>query len=196
MMLQAEKPDLDKVRHALEANEQQAHRAGKSIRELLEFLSIKKFPAGAFDLNMEIRDAIDTVRSEHELKFHSRLQLQMDLAPVWANRTHVQKVLLNLLHNGIEAMQEAGVLLPSITVAVRTMKDSGLAQVTIQDNGPGIKDEDFQRMFEPFFTTKAEGIGMGLAISRSLIEANGDQLWIDPQERPGATFHSTLPWAT
>jgi two-component system sensor kinase FixL len=93
-------------------------------------------------------------------------------------------------------MQEAGVPLPSITVVVSTKKDTGVAQVTIQDNGPGIKEHDLRRLFEPFFTTKPAGIGMGLSVSRSLIEANGGQLWIDPQERPGATFHFTLPLAT
>jgi signal transduction histidine kinase len=67
--------------------------------------------------------------------------------------------------------------------------------MTIQDNGPGIKKEDFNRVFEPFFTTKKDGIGMGLAISRSLIEENGGQLWLDHQEYQGATFHLTLPFA-
>ena len=196
MMLQAENPDIDEVRHALEANENQAHRASNSIRELLEFLSIKESPVEAFDLNMEIRGVIDMARSENELKFRSRLQLQMDIAPVRANSTHVQKVLLNLLHNGIEAMQEAGVSLPSATMTVRTTKKGGYAQVTIQDNGPGIRNEDFQRLFEPFFTTKGKGMGIGLAVSRSLIETNGGQLWVDPEQSPGAAFHFTLPLAT
>ena len=194
-MLQAENLDLDEIRHALEANENQAHRASKSIRELLEFLSIKEFPVEAFDLNMEIRGVIDTARSENELKFRSRLQLQMDIAPVRANCTHVQKVLLNLLHNGIEAMQEAGVPLPSATVTVRTTENGGFAQVTIQDNGPGINKEDYQRLFQPFFTTKGKGMGIGLAVSRSLIETNGGQLWVDPEQSPGAAFHFTLPLA-
>jgi two-component system sensor kinase FixL len=196
MLLQAKNPDLDKVRNAIEASERQAHRGGKSIRDLLEFLSIKKFTAESFDLNKEIHDVLDTARAEHELKFHARLKLEKDLPPVRANRMHVQKVLLNLLHNSIDAMQEAGVALPSITVAVHTMNDESVAQVTLQDNGPGISREHFQRLFEPFFTTKAKGFGMGLAICRSLIEANGGQLWIDPQVGPGATSHFTLPFAT
>jgi PAS domain S-box-containing protein len=196
ILLKAEKPNLDKVRKAIEGSELQAHRAGQSIRELLEFLSTKDFPNEAIDLNKEILDVLDTARSEHELQFQSVLQLEEGLPLVRANRTHVQKVLLNLLHNGIEAMQEAGVPLPCITVTVRTINDKAVAQVTIQDNGPGIKKEDSQRLFEPFFTTKARGIGMGLAVSRSLIEANGGQLWVDPQENPGATFHLTLPFAT
>jgi two-component system sensor kinase FixL len=92
-------------------------------------------------------------------------------------------------------MDEAGIELPAITVTVRTAKDENAAQVTIRDKGPGFRDEDIHHLFEPFFTTKARGIGMGLVISRSLIEANGGQLWVDPEEKPGATFHLTLPFA-
>jgi two-component system, LuxR family, sensor kinase FixL len=116
--------------------------------------------------------------------------------PVRANRAHVQKVLLNLLHNSIEALQDAIVPQPAITVTVRTIKGKNVAEVTIQDNGPGIRKEDARHLFTPFFTTKTRGIGMGLAISRSLMEANGGQLWFEPQEEPGATFHLTLPFAS
>jgi two-component system sensor kinase FixL len=196
MLLQAEKPDLGKICKAVEASELQAQRAGKSIHELLEFLSLKEFPVEAFDLNMEIHDALSAARSEHELKFHSRLQLEAGLPPVQGNRMHVHKVLLNLLYNGIEAMQQAGVPSPSITVTLSSAKNEGFAQVTMQDNGPGIDKVDLQRLFEPFFTTKGKGMGMGLAVSRSLIEMNGGQLWVDPQQGPGATFHFTLPFAT
>src|SRR5271169_511053 len=195
ILLKAEKPNLDKIRKAIEGSGRQAHRAGQSIRELLEFLSIKEFPTEAFDLNKAILDILDTARLEHELQFHCILRLEEGLPLVRANRTHVQRVLLNLLHNGIEAMQEIDAPLLSISVTLRTIKDESDAQVTIQDNGPGFKEEDIQRLFEPFFTTKSSGIGMGLAISRSLIEANGGQLWVDPQEGPGATFHFTLPFA-
>lgn len=196
LMLKAEKPDFDEICKAIEGSGRQAHRAGQSIRELLEFLSIKEFPTEAFDLNKAILDILDTARSEHELQFHCILRLEEGLPLVLANRTHVQRVLLNLVHNGIEAMEAVDAPLLSIIVTVRTIKDKSDAQVTIQDNGPGFKEEDIQRLFEPFFTTKASGIGMGLAISRSLIEANGGQLWVDPQEGPGATFHFTLPFAT
>ncbi|MGA8865170.1 MAG: PAS domain S-box protein [Gallionella sp.] len=196
ILLQAEKPDLDRIRHALEANERQAQRAGQSIRELLEYLSIKEFHADAFDLNKEILDVLDTARTEHEMQFHAILQLEPDLPPVLCNRVHMHKVLLNLLHNGIEAMHEAGTPAPSIAVTVRTMENKSFAQVTVQDNGPGIRNEDVQRLFEPFFTTKGKGIGMGLAISRSLIEMNGGQLWVEPQQGSGATFHFSLPLAS
>ncbi len=196
MLLRAEHPNLDKIRKAVEASELQAHRAGQSIRELLEFLSIKEFPTESMDLNREIVDLLDVARSEHELKFHAVLHLAEGLPPVRVNRNHLHKVLVNLLRNGIEAMQEAGVPLPAFTVTVRTLKDRSDAQVSIQDNGPGFRKEDLQHLFKPFFSTKAGGVGMGLAISRALIEANGGQLWVDPQEGPGATLHLTLPFAT
>jgi two-component system sensor kinase FixL len=195
MLLGTANPDLDKIRKAIEESKRQAHRAGQSIREMLEFLGMKDFVNEYFDLNNEVLIAMNTARFEHKLQFHSDLRLDEKLPPVRANRTHVQKVLLNLLHNGIEAMQEAGVPLPRITVTVRTAKNGMVAQVTIQDNGPGLREEDIHRLFDPFFTTKANGIGMGLAISRSLVEANGGQLWVDPTEKPGATFHLTLPFA-
>ncbi|MGC2457423.1 MAG: ATP-binding protein [Gallionellaceae bacterium] len=195
MLLQAEKPDLDKIRNAVEASERQAHRAGKSIRELLDFLSMKEFSTEPFDLNQEILDVLTVARAEHELQFQANLELEPGLPNVLASHAQVRKVLFNLLCNGIEAMLEAGVPQPAISVTVRTIKDSNVAQVTIRDNGPGFREEDIERLFKPFFTTKARGIGLGLVISRSLIEANGGQLWVDPQEKPGATFHFTLPFA-
>lgn len=196
MLLQAEKPDLDKIRKAVSESERQAQRAGQSIRKLLEFLSMKEFPTEVFELNKEILAIFDTARQEDELQFHSMLRQEEDIPLIRANRTHLQKALLNLLHNGSEAALEAGVPLPSIIVTLRGISDENLVQITIQDNGPGFKKPDFRRLFEPFFTTRAKGIGMGLAVSRSLIESNGGQLWADPQQGQGAIFHLTLPFAT
>ena len=93
-------------------------------------------------------------------------------------------------------MREAGVTLPVISVTVKKIPDEKVAQVTIQDNGPGIREEDLYRLFKPFFTTKAKGIGMGLAVSRSLVETNGGKLWFEPQAGSGAIFHLTLPFAS
>ena len=196
ILMKAENPDLDRIQKAVNGCEQQALRAGQSIRELLEFLCVKEFRSEAFDLNQCIHEVLNAARMEHELHFDSVLRLEAGIFLVQANRTHVKKVLFNLLHNGIEAMQEFGIPLPTITVTVCTKNDGNVAQVTISDNGPGIREGDSHRLFEPFFTTKAKGIGMGLAISRSLIEENGGQLWVDPQEGPGAMFHLTLPFAT
>ena len=195
MMIKTGKPNLDDVHEAIEGCERQAHRAGQSIRELLNLLSMKEFQREVFDLNKEIVEVLNSAILERELDFAPSLYLEDGFPFIRANRLHVQKVLFNLFHNCIDAMQEADVSLPAITVTVITKKDESVAQVTIRDNGPGIKKEELHRLFEPFFTTKANGIGMGLAISRSLIEENGGQLWVDLQEGSGATFHLTLPFA-
>lgn len=196
MQLCADKPNFEKIQKSIEGCEQQAQRAGKSIRELLDFLRMKRFATEKFDLNQEILDVLNAAKSDHKLHFEPVCELDDQLPLVLANRSHIRKVLINLLNNGIEAMREANVPLPSITFTVCTKNDESVAQVTIRDNGPGVRKEDFHRLFDPFFTTKATGIGMGLAISRSLMEENGGQLWVDPHEGPGAVFHLTLPFAS
>lgn len=196
MLLKSGEPDLDKVRKAVDGCERQAHRAGKSIRDLLEFLNIQEFTTETFDLNQMIVEVLDVARREHELEFESVFQKEEDLPMVCASRSHVQKVLFNLLHNGVEAIRDGGVLQPVISVTISKKLDERAAQITIQDNGPGVKEEDLHRLFKPFFTTKAKGIGMGLAVSRSLVEANGGRLWLEPEAGPGAIFHLTLPFAS
>lgn len=206
MLMQDKNPDLEKLFKAIECCERQSLRAGKTIHELLEFLSKGEYPTEQFELNSEIHNTLNAAKSEHELRFDFVFRGGEGISPVRANRAHVQKVLLNLLHNGIDAMQEASVALPAFFVTVQSNHSEGAAQVTIQDNGPGIKPDDLHRLFEPFFTTKAKGIGMGLAVSRSLIEENGGRIWaelrncdqlcLDPQDRTGATFHFTLPFAS
>ena len=196
MLLDAEKPNLDKARRAIRECGKQALRAGNAIRQLLDFLHMGEVPTEAFDLAEDIRNIVDITRSELELQFDVEFRMTENLLLVQANRIHVQKILLNLLHNSIDAMQEARMPLPKITITVRPAEDEGVAQITIQDSGPGIKQEDLMCLFQPFFTTKKSGFGMGLGISRSLIEANGGQLWVDPEEGLGATFHLTLPFAS
>jgi two-component system, LuxR family, sensor kinase FixL len=124
------------------------------------------------------------------------LQLEQNMPHVQGNRTQVLKILINLLRNAVEAMRGMGVTTSAITIQVQTNTDINMAHVTIQDSGPGLDAETAKRVFEPFFTTKPSGMGMGLAISRALTEANGGQLWLDPNTKAGATFHFTLPFAS
>jgi len=107
----------------------------------------------------------------------------------------VEKVLTNLVENSIEAMREAGISAGSITVSVCTSAEEAMAQVTITDSGPGIDRHTAHRIFEPFFSSKPHGLGMGLAISRTIIEWHGGQLWVDSRPGEGASFHFTLPFA-
>ena len=93
-------------------------------------------------------------------------------------------------------MRDASLPLAAITITVRTAAQRNMAQVTVQDAGPGLDSANVDRIFDPFFTTKTKGIGLGLAISRALIEGHGGQLWVDTEAGPGATFHFTVPFAS
>ena len=193
MLLNAACPDIGLIRDAIENGKRQALKAGQSIHQLLHLLNMREIHAELIDLGQEIANVLYIAVTEHELRFHADLHIEPDLPFVLANRTHVQKVLLNLIHNGVEAMDAANVAHPEMKLTVRANR--GAAFMTVQDKGPGFEPEDIRHLFEPFFSRKPGGIGMGLAISRSLIEANGGQLWIDPEAGPGATFHLTLPFA-
>lgn len=195
MMLRAGNPDPDRLTHALERSVQQAQRAGKVARELLQFLQKGDTETEDVDLNRAVCNALAIVESNGFGGFQAELDLEPGLRPVRANRVQVEKVMVNLMRNSVEAMRGAGIATRSIRIAIRTNGQQSMAQVTISDSGPGMDPETARRIFDPFFTTKPRGIGMGLAVSRSLVEAHGGQLWFDSQSGAGASFHFTLPFA-
>lgn len=186
----------EKLSRALNRCVEQAQRAGKTLHELLEFLHRGDLVPEAMDINETVKEAIVIVQNDGYSGFHPNIELEADMPPVRANRLQVHKVLTNLIRNGVEAMQTGGVHAAEITVRVQSLKQKNMALVTVQDQGPGLDDEMAKRVFDPFFTTKTYGIGMGLAISRGLIEANGGELWADPVTGNGAVFHFTLPFAS
>lgn len=193
--LKAENLDTDRLNRSLLGCVAQAQRAGKTLHELMEFLQKGAVEVLPIDLNEVVNEALDITQHNEYGGFQSMLHLEPNLPAVLANRTQLQKVLVNLLRNGVEAAHLAGIPVAKIQVSVRTHAQLNMAEVVIHDNGPGLTPEVKQRIFEPFFTTKPNGIGMGLAISRSLIEACGGQLWFDANNADGATFHLTLPFA-
>ena len=186
-------PEL--LKRALEGCVVQAQRAGTSLHELIAFLQEGELVTEQFDLNRTVQEALNITKSDGYSAFQPILKLEQNIPAVQANRIQVQKVLVNLLRNGVEAMRAERIANSTITVTVETHKDMSMGHVIIQDCGPGVSQELVKRIFEPFFTTKPTGIGMGLAISRALIEANGGQLWLDPNNKAGAQFHFTLPFA-
>ncbi len=186
-------PEL--LKRALEGCVVQTQRAGTSLHELIAFLQEGELITERFDLNHTVQEALNITKGDGFNTFQPILILDPNLPAVLANRIQIQKVLVNLLRNAVEAMRSENIAHSSITVTVKTHKDLSMGHVTIQDCGPGVSQELVKRIFEPFFTTKPTGIGMGLAISRALIEANGGQLWLDPNSKNGAIFHFTLPFA-
>lgn len=182
----------EKLERALAGCVKQAQRAGQSLHELLEFLQKGEPLVEPLDLNHLLQDTLAILQTDGLGEFRPVLEFEQNLPRVLGNALQVQKVLINLLRNGVEAMRDAGI--PKPTIKLKTSTRRNQAMVTIQDSGPGFDAETAQRIFEPFFTTKSRGIGIGLAISRALIEAGGGLLWADPDAGPGATFHFTLPF--
>lgn len=195
-MLRSGTKSPEKLEHALEGAMEQAQRAGRTLYELLDFLQKGEAAERPVDLNEVVREALAIAIENGYGGFRPVLELEPDLPLVLANRLQLQKVMVNLLHNSVEAMRGAGVPANAITITVQAVVGGNMAQVTIRDSGPGLDAETAQRIFEPFFTTKSAGIGLGLAISRALIEVHGGQLWADIERGPGAMFHFTLPFAS
>lgn len=191
--LQSNDLSMKNLKKALEGCVEQTQRAGRSLHELIAFLQKGELLAEPLDLNDVIREALSIVSNDGYERFRSRLNLEKDLPAVQCNRTQVQKVFVNLFRNAVEAMRTVDSPILTITTKAQTLNEKDMVLVIVHDSGPGLDQTMAERIFESFFTTKPSGIGMGLTISRALVEANGGQLWIDPDAKPGAKFYFTLP---
>jgi PAS domain S-box-containing protein len=184
-------PDLNEVHDAVLGMMADSHRAGEVIQRI-RALGRKAQPQ---KVRLDINDVIDEVALliQRELIQH-RVSLRRELsarALVLGDRVELQQVIINLLMNGMEAM--AIVTDRPRELLIRAQQESDQVLVAIQDSGTGIEPENADRMFSSFFTTKPGGMGMGLSICRSIIEAHGGRLWAIPNTGPGATFKFTLP---
>lgn len=194
-MLKAGNPRPERLEHALQSASEQAQRAGRVVRELMQFLQKGETTTEAVDLNAVVREALAIIQANGFGGFEAHVHLAPRLRPVQANRMQVEKVLVNLLRNSVEAMRGVGIATQQIRIDVLTADEEEMALVCVHDTGPGLDAAVAQRLFEPFFSTKARGIGMGLAVSRALVEAQGGRLWHEAGAGPGATFRFTLPFA-
>jgi len=168
-----------------------------SIIERMRALA-KKVPPEIAQLHPEdvVADVLTLIH--HELtRRHVSIQTELpkDLPSILGDRVQLQQVLLNLVMNGVEAMNEVAEGERKISIRARRLEHNGrpTVLVSVQDSGAGLKPGELDRLFEAFYTTKAHGIGMGLAISRSIVEAHGGRLWVAPASGPGATFEFILP---
>jgi PAS domain S-box-containing protein len=190
--LAANTPDLDRVREALEAIVKDGHRAADVIQRI-RGLATKAGPQKArLDVNELIRDVVPLVGPEvrsHEVSL--RLDLAPALPPVAADRVQLQQVLINFVMNGIEAMDSVD---RRRELVIRSRPhEADYVLVAVQDAGVGIDSSKMDELFTAFFTTKPGGMGMGLSISRSIIEAHGGRIWATPNPDHGATFQFALP---
>ncbi len=173
----------------------QAERAGEVIRGLRTFLrkgSPHPVPEPVADI---VRETLALVRADAS---YNRVNLRVDMAEplpdVLADRIQIQQVLLNLVHNSIEAIAAADCPVREVVVRVRATPSDGVTFV-IEDSGPGVPADMIDRLYSPFATTKPAGMGLGLPICRSTVEAHGGRLWLASTSEHGAAFHMFLPAA-
>jgi C4-dicarboxylate-specific signal transduction histidine kinase len=192
--LSRESPDVAEASAAVERVVQDATRAGEVIARLRALTTKAATHKARLDLNETIEQVVVLARAElHRHRVALRTELCRDLAPVLGDRIQLQQVLLNLFLNAIEAMTAEA--RPRELVVVTADHDSTHAVVSVRDTGVGVDPELGDRLFDAFYTTKPGGMGMGLAICRSIVQDHGGRLWAEANDGPGATFRFTVPKA-
>ena len=190
--LASEEPNLDEARDAARRIIRDGNRAGEVINRIRALLRKTDTGKARLDINLTIREVVTLTRNEATGKGVAiRMELAAGLPPVLGDRVQLQQVILNLILNGIEAMASVTDRPRELLISSR-QHESDKALVAVRDSGVGLGGKDLEKIFDAFYTTKSKGMGMGLAISRSIVEDHGGQLWAAPNEGPGAIFQFTL----
>jgi len=191
--LAGDSPNLDEVLAILDDIVQDDKRAGEVIQRLRGLLKKSSARHDRLDLNDVVREVLRLLHGDALLKDLSIVtELAPDLPPVSGDRVQLQQVILNLILNGADAMTHTDPGFRNLLIRTE-LPDEKTVKVTVRDFGTGLDEEDLSRIFEPFYTTKPGGMGMGLPISRSIIEAHGGVLGAANNPGRGATFHFHLP---
>jgi NO-binding membrane sensor protein with MHYT domain len=191
--LDAQPPDLDGVRQALGGALKDGWRATEIVGRIRNLIKKEPLRKDALEVNEAIVELIPLTRGE-VMKNNVSVQMQLaeGLPRIQGDRVQLQQVMLNLFINAVEAM--SSVSEGSRALLIRTGKHgSDEVLVAVQDSGPGLNPGSFERLFDSFYTTKSGGMGMGLSICRSIVEAHGGRIWATPNAGPGITVQLTLP---
>jgi len=184
---------LDGGREAIECMISDAMRASEVIKRIRTLLRKTTSEMTLLNINETIRQVLPLAASEQVRNQVSlTMDLADDLAPLLGDRVQLQQVLLNLVLNGSEAMTEPGWQPREMLITSRNSNSAELT-VSVRDSGVGLDPRNPDRIFDAFVSTKEGGVGLGLSISRTIIEAHGGRLWATQNEGPGATFWFTLP---
>jgi C4-dicarboxylate-specific signal transduction histidine kinase len=191
-MLASDPPDLDGANETVRRTIRDARRATDVIARLRALFTKRRTVAEPVDLNEAAREVVVLSSAEQQ---RSRVALRLELAgslpPVRGDRVQLQQVILNLILNAFEAMSAVDQHQRELVVA--TVLDGGNVCLSVRDTGVGIEGGAAERLFDAFYTTKSTGMGIGLSVSRSIIETHGGRLWAASNDGPGATFSFTLP---
>ena len=185
---------MEKLSEILHKTQEQALRAGRIIHRMREFVKSHSTQHSIADINTLINNAaglcVDEIK-EHNITLSFELEEQ--LPPVNVDQVQIEQVLINLIRNSIDALQNSPANQDRRLSIQTELTSNNSIQVRIKDNGPGIDEDQQEKILMPFFTTKSDGMGMGLSITRSLIEAHDGYLHFNSQPGKGTTFYFTLP---
>jgi len=194
--LSADPPNLEEARLAAGRIIKDGARAGAIIARIRALFQKERAAKSQLDMNDVIQELIVFLR--HEATRH-RISIQTDLDPglsqIKGDRVQLQQVVLNLIMNAIDALLEAATCQKEVLVRSRNENPTGI-RIVVEDSGAGFSPEIAEKIFNPFFTTKSEGIGMGLSISRSIVESHQGRLWAVPRPSGGSIFQFTIPEET
>jgi PAS domain S-box-containing protein len=191
--LNRDKPDAEEVHEILSDIISDAKRAGEVIRRLRNLFRRAEIERKSFDVTRLIDDTLAFIKSEAIIRNVSiKMEPNKTLPLVIGDQVQLQQIILNLIMNASEAMADLEVDLRKVIITPER-EDEKNVKIAIRDFGIGIDENRIDRIFEPFYTTKREGIGMGLSVSKSIIEAHGGQLWAENNPDGGTTFYFTLP---
>jgi PAS domain S-box-containing protein len=191
--LAGDPPNVEEVREAVRDIVRDGKRAGEVIARIRNLTRRVAATVEELDLNESIREVLALVADEvRRRRAVIRTQLAGDLWPVSGDKVQLQQVLLNIIMNGLEAMSSVDERARELAISTRNIS-SDQVQVTVADSGPGLDPNAANKIFDAFYTTKPGGMGMGLSISRSILQNHGGRLWATPNGGPGASFHFSLP---
>jgi signal transduction histidine kinase len=194
-MLNADPPNVEGARETTRRTIRDGNRASEVITRLRALFGKKDAATESVDLNEATREVIALSLSELQGgRIVLRTELSDDLPPVTGDRVQLQQVILNLVRNASDAMSAVGD--HPRDLLIRTERDDGADRVrlSVQDTGVGFEPQAADRLFQVFYTTKDDGMGIGLSVSRSIIESHHGQLWATPNDGPGATFSFSIPY--
>jgi len=183
-------PDLPVLREALDHAAADALRAGRIVRRLRAFIARREMERTVEPLPALINEAA-ALALIGAAGVDVALEIEPDVGPVLVDRIQIQQVLVNLIRNACEAMADS----PERHLEIATRTEGGMTRITIADTGTGIAPEMLDQLFTAFVTTKATGMGLGLSICRTIVEANGGRIWAEARVEGGTAFHFTVPGA-
>lgn len=190
-LLERAEPDIPTVVEAMDKAAAQALRAGQIIHHLRDFVARGESERKIESLSklVEAASALALIGAkENGVRVIYRFDPRLDL--VLADKIQVQQVILNLIRNAVDAMRTSP--RRELVIATDLADNDGFARVSVADTGPGLASEIVDRLFQPFMTTKSDGMGVGLSISRTIVESHGGRIWVESNADNGATFHFTL----